>query len=119
MERAFELGIEVPKTLEGWVEFFPRYTILPWLKGKKHRELQTMRDYLRVAFNRKPIGVSRKHPVNQLVHNLISYPARLRLDRNCYSFPVELWLKNAANRLLTPPKAKVDAHQLEAEVVSC
>jgi radical SAM superfamily enzyme YgiQ (UPF0313 family) len=119
MERAFELGIEVPKTLEGWVEFFPRYTILPWLKGKKHRELQTMRDYLRVAFNRKPIGISRKHPVNQLVHNLISYPARLRLDRNCYSFPVELWLKNAANRLLTPPKAKVDAHQLEAEVVSC
>jgi radical SAM superfamily enzyme YgiQ (UPF0313 family) len=119
MERAFELGIEVPKTLEGWVEFFPRYTILPWLKGKKHRELQTMRDYLRVAFNRKPIGVSRKHPLNQLVHNLISYPARLRLDRNCYSFPVELWLKNAANRLLTPPKAKVDAHQLEAEVVSC
>jgi anaerobic magnesium-protoporphyrin IX monomethyl ester cyclase len=119
MERAFELGIEVPKTLEGWVEFFPRYTILPWLKGKKHRELQIMRDYLRVAFNRKPIGVSPKHPLNQLVHNLISYPARLRLDHNCYSFPVELWLKNAANRLLAPPKAKVDAHQLEAEVVSC
>jgi anaerobic magnesium-protoporphyrin IX monomethyl ester cyclase len=119
MERAFELGIEVPQTLEGWVEFFPRYTVLPWLKGKKHRELQTMRDYLRVAFNRKPIGISRKHPINQLVHNFISYPARVRLDRNCYSFPVELWLKNAANRLLTPPKAKVDAHQLEAEVVSC
>jgi anaerobic magnesium-protoporphyrin IX monomethyl ester cyclase len=119
MERAFELGIEVPSTLEGWVEFFPRYTVLPWLKGKRHREMQTMREYLRVAFNRKPIGVTKKHPVNQLVHNLISYPARARLDRNFYSFPVELWLKNAVNRILTPPKSKVDAHQLEAEVVSC
>jgi anaerobic magnesium-protoporphyrin IX monomethyl ester cyclase len=119
MDRAFELGIEVPTTLEGWVDFFPRYTVLPWLKGKRHRELQTMREYLRVAFNRKPIGLSKKHPVNQLVHNLIAYPARVRLDRHFYSFPVELWLKNAANRLLTPPKSKVDAHQLEAEVVSC
>jgi anaerobic magnesium-protoporphyrin IX monomethyl ester cyclase len=119
LDRAFELGIDVPKTLEGWVEFFPRYTVLPWLKGKKHREVQTMREYLRVAFNRKPIGLTKKHPVNQFVHNLISYPARARLDRNFYSFPVELWAKNLANRVLTPPKSKVDAHQLEAEVVSC
>ena len=37
MERAFELGIDVPKTLEGWADFFPRYTVLPWLKGKKHQ----------------------------------------------------------------------------------
>ncbi|MCU1259691.1 MAG: Radical domain protein [Bryobacterales bacterium] len=119
MERAFELGIDVPTTLEGWVDFFPRYTVLPWLKGKRHREVQTMREYLRIAFNRKPIGVSKKHPVNRLVHDLISYPARARLDHNFYSFPVELWLKNAANRILPPPKSKVDASQLEAEVVSC
>src|SRR5712692_5211357 len=46
MQRAFELGIEVPKSLEGWADFFPRYTVLPWLQGRKHRELQTMRDYL-------------------------------------------------------------------------
>jgi anaerobic magnesium-protoporphyrin IX monomethyl ester cyclase len=119
MQRAFELGIDVPKTLEGWVEFFPRYTVLPWLKGKPHRRVQTMREYLRIAFNRKPIGVAKKHPVNRFVHELISYPARARLDRNFYSFPVELWLKNAANRILPPPKSKVDDHQLEAEVVSC
>ena len=37
MKRAFELGIEVPKTLEGWADFFPRYTVLPWLKGKRAR----------------------------------------------------------------------------------
>src|SRR5579862_177981 len=49
MQHAFELGIQVPTTLEGWVEFFPRYTILPWLKGKSHQRVQTMREYLRIA----------------------------------------------------------------------
>ena len=56
MKRAFELGIEVPKTLEGWADFFPRYTVLPWLKGREHERLQIMREYMRVAFHRVPIG---------------------------------------------------------------
>lgn len=119
MQRAFELGIDVPKTLEGWSDFFPRYTTLPWLKGKKHQEVQTMREYMRVAFNRVPIGVQRKHPLNHLIHDLISVPARWRLDRHFYSIPFELSLKNAANRFLKPPKSKVDAHQLATEAVSC
>jgi hypothetical protein len=119
MKRAFELGIETPKTLEGWADFFPRYTTLPWLNGKKHERIQTMRDYLRIAFNRIPIGVQRKHPMNLLVQELISFPARWRLDHNMYGAPFELWLKNAANRWFPPLKAKVDAHQLSAEVVSC
>lgn len=119
MNRAFELGIEVPKTLEGWADFFPRYTTLPWLKGKKHQRVQTMRDYLRIAFNRVPIGIERKHPLNRLTQQLISLPARWRLDHNFYSLPVELWLKNRANKWFPPMKSKVDAHQLSAEAVSC
>ncbi len=41
--RAGELGIEVPRSLEGWVEYFPRYTSLPWLKGADHQRVQRMR----------------------------------------------------------------------------
>src|SRR5439155_781442 len=67
MERAFELGIEVPKSLEGWADFFPRYTILPWLKGKPHEEVQTMREFLRLAFNRVPIGSPRKSRLRRVV----------------------------------------------------
>ncbi|MDE3166431.1 MAG: B12-binding domain-containing radical SAM protein, partial [Acidobacteriota bacterium] len=119
MQRAFELGIETPQTLEGWVDFFPRYTTLPWLKGRRHERVQTMRDYLRVAFNRVPIGAQRKHPVNRIVHDLIAAPARWRLDHDCYAAPFELWLKNAANRWFPAPKPKVDAHQLAAEAVTC
>jgi radical SAM superfamily enzyme YgiQ (UPF0313 family) len=119
MQRAFELGIDVPKTFEGWADFFPRYTRLPWLNGKKHSEIQTMREYLRIAFTRVPIGVSRKHPVNHLIHELISIPARWRLDHFYYKFPFELWLKNYANRVFPVPKAKVDARKLEPEAVAC
>jgi hypothetical protein len=119
MERAFELGIDVPKTLEGWSDFFPRYNVLPWLKGHKHRELQTMREYLRVAFNRVPIGVQHRNSLQRLVYGMIELPARWRLDHHFYAFPFELWLKDFANRLVQPPKPKIDAHQLETEVVAC
>jgi anaerobic magnesium-protoporphyrin IX monomethyl ester cyclase len=119
MKRSFELGIQVPKTFEGWADFFPRYTVLPWLKGKQHQRVQRMREYLRVAFNRVPIGVQKKHPVNRLVHRTISIPARWRLDHDLYGAPVELWLKDKANKMFPSTKPKVDAQMLSAEVVSC
>ena len=119
MKRAFELGIDVPKSLDGWVDFFPRYTILPWLKDAQHKQLQTMRDYLRVAFNRVPIALWDKSWLNRFVHGLISVPARWRLDHDFYKFPVELWVKDLVNQIISPPKPKVDAQQLSAEVVSC
>jgi anaerobic magnesium-protoporphyrin IX monomethyl ester cyclase len=119
MERAFELGIQVPETLEGWTDFFPRYTTLPWLRGKNHRRVQLMRDYLRIAFNRVPIGRYRAGALNRLMHELISNPARWRLDHDFYAAPFELWLKDAANRWFPPVKSKVDAHQLSEEAVTC
>ena len=76
MKRAFELGIEVPKTLEGWADFFPRYTVLPWLKGQEHERLQNMREYMRVAFHRVPIGKYRTPALNRLLFEMISIPAR-------------------------------------------
>jgi radical SAM superfamily enzyme YgiQ (UPF0313 family) len=119
MKRAFELGIEVPTTLEGWVDFFPRYTTLPWLKGKAHRELQNMREYLRLAFERIPIGVKKRNALQRIVHGMIGVPSRWRLDHDFYGFPFELALKSWADRVATPPKPKVDAHRLESEAVVC
>jgi len=119
MQRAFEFGIEVPKTLEGWTDFFPRYTVLPWLKGRDHQRLQTMREYMRVAFHRVPIGKYRTHALNRAVFHLLSLPARWRLDHHVYAFPVELWARDRAQKVLAPPKPKVDAQQLSVEVVTC
>ena len=119
MQRAFELGIQVPTTFEGWSDFFPRYTVLPWLKGKKHEKVQTMREYLRVAFNRVPVSRVERNALNRWVHGLISTPARLRLDFDWYGLPVELWAKNLVDKVIAPPKPKVDAKMLSAEPVTC
>jgi anaerobic magnesium-protoporphyrin IX monomethyl ester cyclase len=119
MRRAFELGIDVPKTLEGWSDFFPRYTTLPWLKGRDHQRVQTMREYLRLAFHRVPIGVRRKNSLEKLAHAIIAVGARWRLDHDFYSYPFELYVKNRIDAWAHPPKPKVDAHQLAAEPVTC
>jgi radical SAM superfamily enzyme YgiQ (UPF0313 family) len=119
MERAFELGIDVPRRFEDWADFFPRYTTLPWLKGREHRRVQTMREYLRLAFHRVAIGRYEKHAIARRVHQGIAAPARWRLDHDLYGFPIELWLKNRVDRWFPPPKPKVDAKLLSAEVAVC
>jgi hypothetical protein len=120
MEKAFELGLDVPKTLEGWADFFPRYTVLPWLKGPEHERLQTMRDYLRLAFRRIPIAADRRNLLLRGLEELIRVPARWRLDHDMFEFPWELWVKKAIQPPReTGPKPKVDAQQLSAAAASC
>lgn len=114
MRQAREFGIEAPTSLEGWADYFPRYTVMPWLKGKEHRRLQVMRDYLRIAFDRIPIGADTRGPVVRAVQHSISYPARWRLDHDCYGLPVELWANRQLKHLKVAPKPAVDAKQLEA-----
>lgn len=109
--RTAELGIEVPTSLEAWADYFPRYTRLPWLNGKEHDRLQTMRDYLRVAFDRIPIGADRRGKVTRLIQKSISLPARWRLDHDMYRAPVELWLNDKLKRH-TAMKPAVDAKRL-------
>jgi radical SAM superfamily enzyme YgiQ (UPF0313 family) len=119
MEKVAEYGIELPESFEGWADFFPRYTTLPWLKGRAHRRVQVMRDYLRLAFERVPIAKDRRAGLTRSAHKAIGYSARWRLDHDAYRFPAELWVKNALHRALEAPKPKVDAQQLESEPAAC
>jgi len=111
--RAQELGIEVPQSLEGWADFFPRYTVLPWLRGREHARVQTMRDYLRLAFDRVPITADHRDRISRALQQGLSHPARWRLDHDFYAFPVELWLKRKLKSWVPPSKPSVDAKQLE------
>ncbi len=120
MQQAKELGIEVPQSLEGWTDFFPRYTSLPWLKGRDHARLQTMRDYLRVAFDRQPISNYEINPVARTIQRALCYPAQWRLERDFYALPAELWVNQKLKRHLKVTKPKVDAKLLEPVVgASC
>ena len=113
MERAEELGIEVPSSLEGWADFFPRYTVLPWLNGRQHRRLQVMRDYLRIAFDRVPIAADTRDGLTRLAQKALSMPARWRLDHDFMSFPFELAINKKLKQRTAALKPAVDAKRLE------
>lgn len=120
MEQAQRLGIQVPSSLEGWADFFPRYTVLPWLNGREHKRLQTMREYLRMAFNRIPIAADRRTRGTRLAQRALSLPARWRLDHDVYGAPVEIWINERLKRRTPGFKPTVDAKRLEpAEAVAC
>ena len=116
MERAQELGIQVPDSLEGWADFFPRYTVLPWLTGRDHKRVQVMRDYLRIAFDRVPIAADTRKRSMRIAQKLLSFPARWRLDHDAYALPVELWLNEKLKRRIPSFKPAVDAKRLEPAI---
>src|SRR5579871_942438 len=118
MNKAFELGIQVPKKLEEWSDFFPKYTVLPWLKGKEHKRVQAMRDYIRVAFRRVNIGRFRKGLRARIAYWLISAPAQWRLDHDFYWFPFEVWLKRYVDRLPAAPE-EAPVEKTPSEAMAC
>lgn len=111
--RAQELGIEVPQSLEGWIDYFPRYTVLPWLRGREHQRVQIMRDFLRIAFERAPIAACNSGWLSRTITRMTRYPARWRLDHDFYEFPAELWVNRKLKNILALPKPNVDAKLLE------
>jgi radical SAM superfamily enzyme YgiQ (UPF0313 family) len=113
MDEAEELGIRVPDTLEGWADFFPRYTVLPWLSGREHKRLQVTRDYLRIAFDRVPIAADTRKRFTRITQKVLSLPARWRLDHDVYGLPVELWINDKLKRRMPAFKPAVDAKRLE------
>jgi len=113
MERAEELGIRVPTSFEGWADFFPRYTVLPWLSGREHKRLQITRDYLRMAFDRIPIAADTRKRTTRLAQKFLSLPARWRLDHDVYAAPAEIWLNEKLKKRTATFKPAVDAKRLE------
>jgi radical SAM superfamily enzyme YgiQ (UPF0313 family) len=112
LAEAQQKGIQVPDTFEGWADYFPRYTVLPWLQGNAHRRVQVMRDYLRMAFDRVPIAKLDSSTAVRILQRGLSYPARWRLDHDVFGLPVEVWLNQKLKRFVSVAKPKVDAKQL-------
>ncbi len=119
LRRAEALGLKLPDTFEGWADFFPRSTVLPWLNGRDHQKVQRMREYLRIAFDRVPIAADRRRMPARMVDRAIRQPARWRLDHNFYSFPFEIGLRKAVNALCAPPKPKRIDRQLLVNPSTC
>lgn len=118
MRQAQAEGVEMPASLEDWSDYFPRYTVLPWLDGKAHRRVQTMRDYLRLAFDRVPIARLHSSAPARTMHRALRYPARWRLDHDVYGIPLELWLNQRLKRFVSVAKPSVDARRLAPAAVA-
>jgi radical SAM superfamily enzyme YgiQ (UPF0313 family) len=116
MSHAQENGIVMPDSLEGWADYFPRYTVLPWLQGRAHRRVQVMRDFLRMAFERMPIANLDSSSAVRMLQKGLSYPARWRLDHDFYGFPIEVWINRKLKRFVSVAKPRVDAKQLGSAV---
>jgi anaerobic magnesium-protoporphyrin IX monomethyl ester cyclase len=117
MEHAEEFGIQVPTSFEGWSDFFPRYTVLPWLKGSERRRLQIIRDYLRPASDRFPIAADSRSKSSRFIQKSLSIPVCWRFDHDVYAFPAELWINEKLKRRTASAKPAVDAKRLEPATI--
>jgi len=83
------------------------------LSGREHKRLQVTRDYLRIAFDRVPIAADTRKRSTRIAQRILSFPARWRLDRDLYRFPVELWINDKLKKRMPTFKPAVDAKRLE------
>ncbi len=97
--RSIALGLDPPRTLEEWIDFYPRLTVLPWLNGAAHRRLQAIRQYLRFGYPQVRVG---EHPHtfrHRLALGVLGPSARWRIRRHRYGLPLEVRGYEALQRL--------------------
>lgn len=96
-KHAVEMGLREPESLEEWAEFYPKFQRLPWVNDKTHRQIQRMREYIRIAYGAAP--VRQRSTMREAAHRLLTPIARARLHRDRYAMPVELWALKLMSRL--------------------
>lgn len=97
--QSVEMGVAPPEALEDWVEFFPRLTELPWLKGARHQRLQDIRQYLRFGFPNVRVGEDRGSWRHRLALRVLGPSSRWRLRNHHYRLPVEVRGYQAAQKI--------------------
>ena len=88
--RSVELGLVPPRTLEEWVDFYPRLTVLPWLNGPRHRRLQALRQYLRFGYPQVRVGEHVHTWRHRVAIHLLGPSSRWRIRRHWYGLPWEV-----------------------------
>lgn len=93
-----ELGVHEPQSLGEWETLALGTNVLPWLRGEDLRRLRRSLDYF--LLNNQIRKVSKKIPwAKRSVRRMLSAPVRWRIDRSRYSFPWELWISRAVEKI--------------------
>lgn len=95
-----EMGVREPQTLAEWETLALGVNVLPWLQGDELRRLQRSLEYF--LLNNHLRKISKKIPWgHRAVRKVLGAPLRWRIGRNRYSFPWELWVSRAVERVVT------------------
>ena len=94
------LGVKEPQSLDEWADVGLGSNHLPWLQGDDLRRLRRMLEYF--LLNNEIRRTTSKMPwAKHGFRRALGAPLRWRLRKNQYSFPWELWVARATERLVT------------------
>lgn len=95
-----EMGVREPQTLEEWGTLALGTNALPWLRGEDLRRLLRSLEYF--LLNNQIRKVTKRIPwAKRSVRRILGAPVRWRIGKSRYSFPWELWVSRAVERLVT------------------
>jgi hypothetical protein len=110
------LGVHEPASLQEWADLPLGANILPWLQGKEHKRLDRMLNYF--LLHNQICRRNRSYPlVRRLVRRAVLSPVRWRLRSSQYSFPWELWLTSATEKIV-PRRSLVTGQPLPKETAN-
>lgn len=94
-----EMGVREPQSLEEWETLALGTNVLPWLRGEDLRRLRRSLDYF--LLNNQIRKVTKRIPwAKRSVRRVLGAPVRWRIGKSRYSFPWELWVSGAVEKLV-------------------
>ena len=95
-----EMGVREPQSLEEWETLALGANVLPWLRGEELRRLHRSLEYF--LLNNQIRKVTNKIPwARRSIRRMLGAPVRWRIGTSRYSFPWELWLSRAVEKVVT------------------
>jgi radical SAM superfamily enzyme YgiQ (UPF0313 family) len=95
-----EMGVREPQSLAEWETLALGTNVLPWLRGEDLRRLRRSLEYF--LLNNQIRKATNKIPwARRSVRRILGAPVRWRIGRSSYSFPWELWLSHAVEKVVT------------------
>jgi anaerobic magnesium-protoporphyrin IX monomethyl ester cyclase len=95
-----ELGVYEPQTLEEWESLALGRNVLPWLRGEELNRLRRSLEYF--LLNNQIRKATRKRAwLRRGFRQALGVPIRWRIGSNRYSFPWELWVSRAVEKVVT------------------
>jgi radical SAM superfamily enzyme YgiQ (UPF0313 family) len=95
-----EMGVPEPQSLEEWQTLALGRNILPWLQGQELQRLRRSLEYF-LLNNQIRKATQSKVWLRKRFRQILGAPIRWRIGKNRYSFPWELWVSRAAERIVT------------------